>query len=322
MERGEKYFWGLMVVLAAALAILGLAGLMQQDFSARQNEGRRKLGAVYMTLNNPFYEVVDEEIRTAVENHGDVLLSRDPALSVRRQREEIEELLAQGVEVLFVNPVDWREIAPALEEAKAAGVPVIAIDTNVAEEGAVASTVVSDNYLAGVQCAEHLLQHSGGGSVALLKHTQARSGVDRMQGFCDTLAAHPEFQIVDEAECLGQLELAMPAMEMMLMRHPEINIVMALNDPAAMGALAALRQAGRLDKALVYGVDGVQETRDMIAQGHMAATAAQAPREMGRMAVEQAYKILAGGQPETLVKLPTFLITYENVFDSEREAYN
>ena len=48
------------------------------DYSLRQNEHRRKLGAVYMTLNNPFYEVIDEEIRTVVENHGDVLISRDP----------------------------------------------------------------------------------------------------------------------------------------------------------------------------------------------------------------------------------------------------
>lgn len=322
MDRFEKGFW----VIIALFLISFLSGmfmnLARHDFSVRQNESRRKLGAVYMTLNNPFYEVVDEEIRTAVENHGDVLISRDPALSVERQREEIEELLSQGVEVLFVNPVDWREIFPALEKAKSAGVPVIAIDTNVEAEGAVVSTVVSDNYLAGVQCATHLIEHSEGGSVALLTHSQARSGVDRMQGFRDTLAGHPEFVIVDEAECLGQLERAMPAMEEMLRRHPEINIVMALNDPAAMGALAALRQAGRLDSAMVYGVDGVQETRDMIAQGHMAATAAQSPRQMGRLAVEQAYLLLAGEEPEKLLKLPTFLITEENVYNQTVEAYN
>ena len=322
MDRTEKYFWVVIALFLVSFISGVLMNLAHHDYSARQNEGRRKLGAVYMTLNNPFYEVVDEEIRTAVENHGDVLISRDPALSVERQREEIEELLSQGVEILFVNPVDWREIAPALEKAKAAGVPVIAIDTNVEAEGTVVSTVVSDNYLAGVQCATHLIEHSEGGAVALLTHSQARSGVDRMQGFRDTLASHPEFVIVDEAECLGQLERAMPAMEEMLQRHPEINIVMALNDPAAMGALAALRQAGRLEGAMVYGVDGVQETRDMIAQGNMAATAAQSPRQMGRLAVEQAYLILAGEEPEKLLKLPTVLITGENVYNQTLEAYN
>lgn len=321
MERREKWFWGLMAVLAILLIAAGTVQVSRQDWSARQNESRRKLGAVYMTLNNPFYEVVDEEIRTSVENHGDVLISRDPALSVERQKAEIRELIDMGCEVLFVNPVDWRELAPVLEIARQAGVPVIAIDTNVDDESAVMSTVVSDNYLAGVQCARHLLSQATGGQIALLKHDQARSGVDRIKGFRDTLAAYPEFRVVAEAECQGQLELAMPAMTAMLQEHPDINIVMALNDPAAMGALAALQQAGRLDSVLVYGVDGAQETRDMIVQGHMAATAVQAPRRMGQLAVEQAYRILAGEEPEALLQLPTRLFTRESAETEEFAAW-
>ena len=321
MERREKWFWWLMAVLALLLLAAGMVQVTRQDWSARQNEGRRKFGAVYMTLNNPFYVIVDEEIRTSVENHGDVLISRDPALSVERQKAEIRELIEMGCQVLFVNPVDWHELAPVLEIARQAGVPVIAIDTNVDDDSLVASTVVSDNYMAGVQCAKHLISLVSGGQVALLKHDQARSSVDRIKGFRDTLAAYPDFHVVAEAECQGQLELAMPAMAGMLREHPDINIVMALNDPAAMGALAALQQAGRLDSVLVYGVDGAQEARDMIAQGHMAATAVQAPRRMGQMAVEQAYRILAGEQPEPLLQLPTKLLTRENGATEVFEAW-
>ena len=321
MERREKWFWWLMAVLALLLLAAGMVQVTRQDWSARQNEGRRKFGAVYMTLNNPFYVIVDEEIRTSVENHGDVLISRDPALSVERQKAEIRELIEMGCQVLFVNPVDWHELAPVLEIARQAGVPVIAIDTNVDDDSLVASTVVSDNYMAGVQCAKHLISLVPGGQVALLKHDQARSSVDRIKGFRDTLAAYPDFHVVAEAECQGQLELAMPAMAGMLREHPDINIVMALNDPAAMGALAALQQAGRLDSVLVYGVDGAQEARDMIAQGHMAATAVQAPRRMGQMAVEQAYRILAGEQPEPLLQLPTKLLTRENAATEVFEAW-
>ncbi len=321
MERRERWFWWLMAVLALLLLAAGTVQVTRQDWSARQNEGRRKFGAVYMTLNNPFYVIVDEEIRTSVENHGDVLISRDPALSVERQKAEIRELIEMGCQVLFVNPVDWHELAPVLEIARQAGVPVIAIDTNVDDDSLVASTVVSDNYMAGVQCAKHLISLVPGGQVALLKHDQARSSVDRIKGFRDTLAAYPDFHVVAEAECQGQLELAMPAMAGMLREHPDINIVMALNDPAAMGALAALQQAGRLDSVLVYGVDGAQETRDMIAQGHMAATAVQAPRRMGQMAVEQAYRILAGEQPEPLLQLPTKLFTRENAATEVFEAW-
>ena len=322
MEKREQIFWGFMSLMVVMLITLGLLQVVNTDLSARQTEGRRKLGAVYMTLNNPFYEVVDEEIRTAVENRGDVLITRDPALSVERQNAEIEELIKDGVELIFINPVDWRKCEPAIEKAWRAGVPVIALDTNVEDDAHVASTVVSDNYLAGQQCARHLVAHRQAGKVALLNHSQARSAQDRIKGFLDVLSHYPAFQVVDQEECRGQLETAMPAMERMIERHPEIDVVMALNDPAAMGAMAALRQAGRLEGVAVYGVDGVTETRDLIAQGHMQATAGQDPRGIGRLAVEEAYKVLQGKTPNPLVKLPTVLITKENAANEEQEGWD
>lgn len=313
MERSERLFWGIMGTLVLFLAGLAMWQVMQTDFSLRQVEHRHKFGAVYMTLNNPFYEIVDEEIRMEVERRGDVLITRDPALSVERQEEAVRELIDSGVEVIFINPVDWQRIEPALQAAKEANVLVIAVDTNVEDESFVAATVVSDNYLAGWQCAKHLLEYSQGGNIALLKHSEARSAVDRIQGFLDGLAGNPNFRVVAQAECRGQLEQAMPAMQDMLQDHPEIDVVMALNDPAAMGAMAALQTVGRLDKVLVYGVDGVPETKEMIYQGHMMATAGQSPRAIGRHAAEQAYKLLAGEKVERLMCLPTQLLTKDNL---------
>lgn len=293
----------------------------QNDYSMRQNEHRRKLGAVYMTLNNPFYEVIDEEIRTAVENHGDILISRDPALSVDKQIEEIQNLIDDGVELIFINPVDWTKIELALKLAYAAKIPVIAIDTNVEDDKYVVCTIVSNNYLAGSQCAAHLLEHSPGGKIALLKHSQARSSIDRIQGFLDKIAENPNFEIVAEAECLGQLEVAMPAMERMIKEHPEINIVMALNDPAAMGAIAALQNENRND-VLVYGVDGVPETKEMIFSHRMTATAGQSPRQIGRISADRAYKILDGEQVEKLIQLPTTLLSSDNINANNIEGWD
>ena len=318
MERGERLFWGVMGMLLLFLSGLILWQVMKTDYSLRQAEHRHKFGAVYMTLNNPFYEIVDEEIRTEVTRRGDVLISRDPALSVERQEEAVRELIDSGVELIFINPVDWQRIAPALRLAKEANVPVIAVDTNVEDENYVAATVVSDNYLAGQQCAEHLLTHAERGKIALLKHSEARSSVDRIQGFLDGLAVNPDFEVVDEAECRGQLELAMPAMQEMLSRHPDIDVVMALNDPAAMGAMAALQTVDRLDKVLVYGVDGVPETKEMIFKGYMMATAGQSPRALGRQAAEQAYKLLAGEKVPKLMRLPTQLISRDSLREDMR----
>ncbi|MBQ7723341.1 MAG: sugar ABC transporter substrate-binding protein [Selenomonadaceae bacterium] len=311
----------LIVTVGLALLTAGFYHFIQTDYSLRQNEHRRKLGAVYMTLNNPFYEIIDEEIRTVVENHGDILISRDPALNVERQMEEIRELIDLGVELIFINPVDWTKIEPALELAHAAKIPVIAIDTNVEDDSLVVCTVVSDNYNAGVQCAEHLLKNSSGGKIALLKHSQARSSIDRIQGFLDKIAESKNFQVVAESECLGQLEVAMPVMEKMIRTHPEINIVMALNDPAAMGALAALQNNNRRD-VKVYGVDGVPETKEMIFSRRMTATAGQSPRQIGKIAADRAYKVLAGEQVEKIIKLPTKLLSAENISAATLESWD
>ena len=313
-KKYQRYIF-IMIFAAIPAIIIGtqIKSIITADYSAKQFEHRKKFGAVYMTLNNPFYEIIDDEIRTQVEKNGDILLTRDAALDVSRQTQEIQELINDGIDVLFLNAVDWKKIRPALEIAYKAHVPVIAIDTNVQDDKYVACTIVSDNYAAGVKCAEHMLRHLSGGNIVLLQHSQAKSGADRIKGFTDTIKGHAAFKIIAKAECKGQLELAMPAMEKLLQKYEDIDVVMALNDPAAMGAMAALKNSGRLSTVNVYGVDGAPETKEMIVNGNMTATAAQSPHKIGKIAAQKAYEVLAGENKEKLVKLPTILLTRDNI---------
>ena len=318
MLQGKRWLLLLLAAITVARTVAILAS-PQYDFSARQEEHQKKFGAVYMTLNNPFYEIIDEEIRTDVENHGDVLLSRDPALSVEKQTEEVKDLIREGVSVIFLNPVDFERMGPALEAARQARVPVITIDTNVQDSDYVASTIETDNYAAGVACANHLLETATHANILLLKHSTTRSAVDRIAGFRQTLAGHPGFQIIDETECEGQLERAM---QEMLARHPEADTVMALNDPSALGAMAALEACGRLQGFRVYGVDGVPETKELILAGRMTATAGQSPRRIGQLAAHQAYRLLAGEPVEQLIQLPIHLWTKENLSSAQIKEWD
>ena len=111
-------------------------------------------------------------------------------------------------------------------------------------------------------------------------------------------------------------------MEEMIRAHPEINIVMALNDPAAMGALAALQNANRSDDVKVYGVDGVPETKEMIFSRRMTATAGQSPRQIGQLAADCAYKIFAGEPVEKIIKLPTKLLSAENISADDLDSWD
>lgn len=326
MKRRNLYT--LVLIVTAALALIGglaLLVLPQKDLSLHQNEKKTIFGAVYMTLNNPFYQIIDTEMRSLIEANNGILLTRNPSLNAERQQEQILELVNLGAKAIFVNPVDVDNIAPALEKARQKNVKIIAIDTNFPDNNLADCTIVSDNYLAGQQCAQHLLTHRAKARIALLTHHQAKSAQERINGFLASIKDKPEFQVVATADCLGQLELAMPAMEKILQEHPDVDVVMALNDPAAMGAVAALQHAGRLSGTSVYGVDGSPDVKEMIAHGAITATAGQEPRKIGILAVQSAFHILgiknnlpqgttnSQYQEQKIIALPTILLTKDNL---------
>lgn len=302
---------GCVVLLMISLGLRHRTG--RESLTGIGSRRAHRFGATYMTMNNPFYEIIDDEIRSVLEARGDVLITRDPALDVEKQMAQVREMIDRDVDGIFINPVDWKAIGPALADAKAAGIPIIVVDSDVFETGLAACTVVSDNYQAGVQCAEHLLSKRDKGNVLLLTHSVAKSGIDRIQGFKDTLAGHEGFHILAEEDCLGQLELAMPATEKLLQEYPQADVIMCLNDVSAMGAMAALKDAGLTGSMEVYGVDGSPDGKSMIEEGIMEATAAQFPRQIGREAAEAAYRILEGEQTEPAILIETVLITQENL---------
>lgn len=299
--------------LAVCSVMLAVWLCLTLGIGDKQDETPLRIGATYMTMNNPFYSVIDEELRLMIESRGDILLTRDPALDQDKQNDQIHELLAGGIDLLVINPVDFQQIRPALEEARDAGVPVVIVDSQVSDPALVACTIASDNYGAGVLCAEHLIRTRDSARIALLEHPTAQSALDRIQGFCDTIADYPQYQIAGRARSDGQLELAMPALDSLLGADSDIDVVMALNDPTALGAMAALEERQLLDRTLVYGVDGAPEAKNMIFEGVMTATVAQSPIQIGQTTAQVIYQILSGEDYESEIIVPVELITAENV---------
>lgn len=294
------FFWG--------LAVFCWPAACSRDAKSTKS---RYFGATYMTLNNPFFMVVNSGIEGVTKAAGDALAVEDGALDNAVQIRGVESLIARQVEAIFLNPVDWKGIKPALEAARMAKIPVFVVDAPVFDDQLVVATIASDNWDAGVQCARHLTGklRITQGNIVLLTHPTAKSGADRIAGFKSGLAAFPGLKIIAEEPCEGQTEIAMPVMEKILKTHPEpIVAVMALNDPAAFGAIAALERAGRLSGTRVYGVDGTDQAKELIRAGKMTATAAQSPVEIGRIAAGEAYKYLAGEPVEHDIKVPVKLI--------------
>lgn len=269
-------------------------------------------GATYMTMNNPFYEVINNELRKEIEQNGDELIVRNPELDTDKQNEQIEEFISKKVDGIFVNPIDSKKL-PSLESARKAGIPVIAIDASVDNTDLIDCVIESDNYNAGVLCAQNMMKRMQSANIVLLKHSTVESAASRIQGFVDTIKDYPQYQIIDSAECEGQLERAMPLMQTILKNHSNVDVVMALNDPSALGALAAIESLNRQD-IIVYGVDGTPDLKLLIKQSPLiAGTAAQSPLMFGKLSAKKMYDILQRKDIPKIIEVPVTMITKDNI---------
>ncbi len=312
--RGRKVILYAGYVIVAALFAISTMLLF---FSRNKNEDGKPIktiGALYMTMNNPYFEVINEEVKAVVESRGDVLETRDSAMDAKVQAKQVERFIKEKVDCILINAVDWKNIGASLEKAKKAGIPVIAVDTLVYNQSLVDGTVISNNYEAGQQCAQDLMKRRKSGKILFLVQSENKSAIDRIKGFKETLEkAGWKYEDVGDLECKGQLEVAQPLVENVLNKTKDIDVVMALNDPSAMGAMAALDAQHMLSEVLVYGADGSPEAKTMIYENRMTATSAQSPQMTGKKTVEMLYNILDGKTAEKQFIVPVTLITKDNV---------
>jgi ribose transport system substrate-binding protein len=280
------------------------------------NDGSpKKFGATYMTMNNPYFHVVNDSIKEVVEANGDFLITRDPAVDQEKQNSQIYEMIEEGVEAIFLNPVDWKAVEPALIACKEANIPVFNVDTLVYNTEYVVSIIASDNYNAGVQCAKDMMEKLDSANIVILDQPIINSITQRMQGFTDTIQGNKNFKVVVREAARGELEVAMEVMNQIIESGVDFDVVMGGNDPTALGAVAALESQHMEKDILIYGVDGSPDGKMMIQEGYLEGTSAQMPSMMGTIAAEVAYAYLNGEAIEEYIVVPVTLITKDNLDD-------
>lgn len=271
-------------------------------------------GSTYMTMNNPYFNVLNENLRDTIEANGDILITRDPAQSQERQNAQITDMLNEGIDILFANAVDRSGIESALYECEKRGVPVILLDTDVDNRVGVISAIQSDNYKAGVLLAKDLINKKpDGAKILIVANLIASSMVQRRQGFIDTISNEPKYEIVDEIDGVSEIETVNEAMkEYLKTSNKDIDVIFGLNDPTAIGAIAALREKSE-KRILIYGVDGSPDAKELIKQGLFTATVAQHPIYMGKEASKVAYDYLAEREVESDIYIDVDLINAGNI---------
>lgn len=310
----SKLFWSILIIVNIAIAgIFVVVASDKTDYSTNQKKNSYLIGVNYMTMNNEFYKIMSEEINARVEAEGDRLILRDPALDADRQITQIGEMLDAGIDVLVITPVDWESLTSVLKRAKAEGVYVVVVDSNVYDEELADCTITSDNYNAGRIIGEYFLTQCQEAELVIMTHEAAKSGQDRVRGFMDAVEGSGGIEIVQKIECEGQTEIAMPRLQEAIQAGLDFDNVFCLNDLAGVGVVAALDENQMLDEVDVYGVDASPDSKALIYEEMMKASAAQFPSEIGREAADVIYKLLNGEDVSDSILVPVKLITRENV---------
>ena len=148
------------------------------------DQEKKVFGFCGIDMSNPFYATLKDSVQSALEEQGDKLLIKDPAGDAERQNTQIQELIEEDVDAVFLCPVDWKKIEPALDALEEADIPVINLDTKVYESGKVAAFVGSDNRNAGYVCGEDLVERKpDGGQVVIVENLNVNSVCERITGF-------------------------------------------------------------------------------------------------------------------------------------------
>lgn len=311
----------IVIIICGIILIFGKPKNIEVTKDDSNGHVPQKFGATYMTMNNPYFEALNDSIEEVVEANGDILITRDPAQDQDKQNQQIQEMIDEGVVAIFINPVDWKAVTPAMEKCKEAGIPLFNVDTYVYDSDYVVSSILSDNYNAGVQIAEDVMKKRSHAKVAIINHENINSTALRVQGFLDTIAGHDEYEVVVHEKITAELEVAMEITKKIIDFGTKFDVVLGGNDPTALGALAALQLRRVDDDILIYGIDGSPDGKVMIKQGFLEGSSAQFPIEIGRTAAETAYEYLNGEEVESNIIIPVELITQENLSDFDLDGW-
>ena len=282
---------------------------------------RGVVGFSALTLTNPFFKVIAENLTAEAASHGFEVIVDDANRDVKTQSEQIDTYIARGVSAIVINPCDRLSIGPAIQKANDAGIPVFTCDLMcVAPEAKVTGHVGTDNYQGGKLAGQAMIEALGeeGGKLLILHFKQANSCVLRVQGFREVIDEYNQnrqsgrIEIVAEQDGGGLRDEGFAATAAAIQTDSDLTGIFAINDPSALGAYAALEQAGKTEQVTIVAFDGQEDGKRAIKEGKIYADPIQFPDKMGRITMQHIVKYLNGEPFEKEMLIPTELYRWED----------
>lgn len=267
-----------------------------------------------LTMDNPYFIELEASLRRNVEAQGNEMITKDAKSDAELQNQQIEELIAEGIDAIFLAPVDWITIESSLDRLNEEGIKIINLDTQVQTFDKVDAYVGSDNSNAGKLCGKDLLTRlPEGGKIIIVECPNRNSINERIKGFEKTIAKEG-FEVVARIDAKGDLDVALPEVEEVLKNNPDVVAIMCGNDPTALGALVAANSVGA-NNLIIYGIDGSPEVKEEIAKegSLIVATVAQSTEQIGEQAATVALQMMNDEKYEEVIYIDTYIINKENI---------
>jgi ribose transport system substrate-binding protein len=236
-----------------------------------------------------------------------------------RQVSLVEEMVAQGVDAVVIAPADSKALVTVLKRAAAAGIALVNIDNRLDPEvlkdaGLEVPFVGPDNRKGARAVGEALAAKlQAGDKVAILEGVRtAENALQRRLGFEDAMKA-AGITVVDSQSAEWEMDLANRVASAILSEHPDLKALLCSNDSMALGALAAVKAAGREGEVRIVGFDNISAIREAVQKGEVLATADQHADELAVYGIEYALSIVREGLEPEDRETPVDLVTAESL---------
>ncbi len=274
-----------------------------------------KIGGVSKTLTNEYWRSLGEGYQNVADKLGITMVYQAAANEGDQlgQLSIAEDLINQGFNALLFSPQSDANLIPAVEKAKAAGIPVLNVNDAVIPS--------AEHYVGNVQKGNgvnvanwFIANRADGGKVAVI---EGQPGVyaagQRTAGFTETINAAGNFEVVASVPANWSREEAFNAATTILQQYPDLIGFYANNDGMALGVVEAVKAAGKAEQVAVFGTDGISDAYAAIRAGDLTGTVDSFPVLTGEIAMEVALRLMAGQALPRVVATPQALITKDNV---------
>ncbi|MCX6872854.1 MAG: sugar ABC transporter substrate-binding protein [Verrucomicrobia bacterium] len=289
-------------VSTLATTLFFIAGCQRNDSSQSGAPGKPRVALVMKSLANEFFLTMENGARAHQKVHAaeyELLVNGiKDELDVSRQIDLVEQMIAQQVNAIIIAPADSKALVPVCKKAQQAGIVVVNIDNKFDDEVLAASGLklpfVGPDNRKGARAVGELLASKlkAGDQVAIVEGApNAFNGLQRKAGFEDAMKV-AGMNIVASQSGYWETDKANPVVAAMLTEHPDLKALLCANDNMALGAVAALRAAGKQEQVLVVGYDGIGAVRQLLKEGKVLATADQHADQLAAFGIEYALEML------------------------------